>query len=145
MNDSQGRDLDQVDHILETLKKDRWVNTFLVVRKGDNLRMDGPFKSMLKMFEMIFGESFWRHIVMSISKTRYIEEETESVKESIVDWEDAIKEDFPKARTTSLPSVVLDTGKHNNPNFERKQGACGKFVQARQVLSVKTLKRQTSY
>ena len=40
MNDSQGRDLDQVDHILETLKKDRWVNTFLVVRKGDNLRMD---------------------------------------------------------------------------------------------------------
>ena len=122
MNDSQGRDLDQVDHILETLKKDRWVNTFLVVRKGDNLRMDGPFKSMLKMFEMIFGVSFWRHIVMSISKTRYIEEETESVKESIVDWEDAIKEKFQKARTTSLPSVVLDTGKQNNPNFEKEAG-----------------------
>ena len=80
MNDSQGRDLDHVKHILETLKKGRWVNTFLVVRKGDNLRMDGPFKSMLTMFEMVFGESFWRHVVMSISKTRYIEEETESVQ-----------------------------------------------------------------
>ena len=49
MHDSQGRDLDQVQHILETLKKDRWVNTFLVVRKGDNFRMDGPFKDMLKI------------------------------------------------------------------------------------------------
>ena len=120
MNDSQGRDLNHVDHILETLKKGRWVNTFLVVRKGDNLRMDGPFKDMLKMFEMIFGESFWQHIVMSISKTRYIEEETDSLKESITAWEDAIKEEFPKARATSLSSVVLDTGKQSNPNFEKE-------------------------
>ena len=33
---------------MENLKKGKCVNKFLVVRKGDNLRMDFTFKSMLK-------------------------------------------------------------------------------------------------
>ena len=47
MNDSQRRELDQVKHILKTLKKGRWVDTFLVVQLGDNLQMDNLLKSML--------------------------------------------------------------------------------------------------
>ena len=119
MNDSQGRDMDHMDHIMETLKKGKSINTFLVTRNGNNLRMDGPFKNMFKIFEMIFGESFWSQVVVSVSKTRYVEEETGTVQESIKEWEDAIKNEFPKAKLASLPSVVLDTGKQGDPKFSK--------------------------
>ena len=54
------------------------MDTFLVVQLGDNLQMDNLLKSMLVKFEKSFVESYWQHVVMSVSKTWYTEEETKS-------------------------------------------------------------------
>ena len=56
------------------------MDTFLVVQLGDNLQMDNLLKSMLVKFEKNFVESYWQHVVMSVSKTRYTEEETKSAQ-----------------------------------------------------------------
>ena len=41
---------------MNSLKTGNGVNTFVLVRNGNQVRMDKPFKDMLKIFEMIFGE-----------------------------------------------------------------------------------------
>ena len=58
MHGSQGRDLDHVDHILDTLKKGSWVNTFLVVQLVDNLKRDNPLNKEYagKIREKLRGE-----------------------------------------------------------------------------------------
>ena len=119
MNDSQGRDVEHIAQIVNFLKAGKTVNTFLLVRKGNNLRMDRPFKDMLRTFEMVFGESFWSKVVMSISNTKYDEEEEAKIQRSIGKWVDLLKKEFPGAQT-SLPSVILDTGKSNNPKFKKE-------------------------
>ena len=58
MNDSQGRDVEYIKQIVDFLKEGKTVDTFLLVRNGNNLRMDKPLKDMLKIFEIVFGESF---------------------------------------------------------------------------------------
>ena len=117
MNDSQGRDVEYIKQIVDFLKEGKAVDTFLLVRNGNNLRMDKPFKDMLKIFEIVFGESFWSNVAMSISNTRYEEEEEAKIQRNTGKWGETMKKEFPNSHQTALPSVILDSGKQKSPRF----------------------------
>ena len=91
MNDSQGRDFEHLEKILDFLKAGKTINTFLLVRNGKRLRMDNSFKDMLKMFEFKFGESFWSNVVMSISNTRYDKEDEAKIQSGAQRWVETIR------------------------------------------------------
>ena len=60
INDSQGRDVEHIEKILDCLKKGKTIDTFLLVRNGSRLKVDKSIKDMLKIYdEKKFGESFW--------------------------------------------------------------------------------------
>ena len=59
MDDSQDRDTQNIENIIEFLKREKYINAFVLVRNGESNRFSKSFKSMLKVFEMMFGKEFW--------------------------------------------------------------------------------------
>ena len=55
LNDSEGRDTEHIANIIETLKAGRFINTFLIVRNGNEQRMTKAYTDMLRIFELGFG------------------------------------------------------------------------------------------
>ena len=63
MDDSDNRDTEHIENIIEKLKEGTYVNTFVLVRNGQNKRMSNSFKSMLTIFELMFGRGVtWSHV-----------------------------------------------------------------------------------
>merc|ERR1719206_948810 len=115
MDDSNNRDTEHIENIIEHLKEGKYINSFVLVRNGQNKRMSNSFKSMLTIFELMFGAEFWRHVVVDVSHIKY-EEEGEMVQE-VKDWKKTIKRTFIKARHASLPTVILDAKDPSNSRF----------------------------
>ena len=101
---------------METLKKGVYVNTFLLVRNGQNKRMSNSFKSMLTIFELMFGKEFWNHVVIDLSHIEYDDKKLEKI---LQDWEKAIRQNFPKAADAALSTVVLNGDDIRDPRFEK--------------------------
>ena len=101
---------------METLKKGVYVNTFLLVRNGQNKRMSNSFKSMLTIFELMFGKEFWNHVVIDLSHIEYDDKKLEKI---LQDWEKAIKQNFPKAADAALSTVVLNSDDIRDQRFEK--------------------------
>ena len=55
LNDSEGRDTEHIANIIEHLKAGRFINTFLIVRNGNEQRMTKAYTDMLRIFELGFG------------------------------------------------------------------------------------------
>ena len=55
LNDSEGRDTEHIANIIDVLKAGRFINTFLIVRNGNEQRMTKAYSDMLRIFELGFG------------------------------------------------------------------------------------------
>ena len=64
LNDSEGRDTEHIANIIETLKAGRFINTFLIVRNGNEQRMTKAYTDMLRIFELGFGVRQILHMYM---------------------------------------------------------------------------------
>ena len=60
LNDSEGRDTEHIQNIVENLRDYKYVNMFLIVRNGHEIRMTNTYSDMLRTFEMIFGVCFFK-------------------------------------------------------------------------------------
>jgi len=116
MDDSDGRDTEHIENIIEYLKKENFINSFVLVRNGQNKRISKSFKSMLTIFELMFGTEFWSHVVIDVSHVRY--EDTDSMKQEIRKWNNTIKKKFRKAKDASLKTVFLDASNSKHASFQ---------------------------
>jgi len=115
LDDSDNRDTEHIENIIDHLKEGQFINTFVLVRNGQNKRMSQSFKSMLTIFELMFGREFWEHVVVDVSHKKY-DSEDESFQEG-KEWKRLIKRSFPKSKNAALPTVKLDAKDTKNPEF----------------------------
>ena len=113
MDDSDNRDTEHIENIIEKLKEGTYVNTFVLVRNGQNKRMSNSFKSMLTIFELMFGREFWSHVVIDVSHIEYGMESDQDIR----DWKRTIKKNFPKAKDAPLHTVILNVKCVSHPSF----------------------------
>jgi len=115
MDDSENRDTEHIENIIEHLKAGQYINTFVLVRNGHNKRISNSFKSMLTIFELMFGSQFWQHVVVDVSHVSYDGEE--GIEKEGKEWKKIIKKNFPKSKNAALPTVILDAKDPNNQRF----------------------------
>jgi len=101
LNDSEGRDTEHIQNIVENLRDNKFVNMFLIVRNGHEIRMTNTYSDMLRTFEMIFGDNFWKHAVFDVSGSLK-QKDIKSAKK----WIREIRSKFPNAK--KVKTVFLD-------------------------------------
>ena len=58
------------------------INTFAIVVNGAAPRLDGSFESMLKIFENMFENSFWKNVVIIFTQVRMNKKDIQMRKEA---------------------------------------------------------------
>lgn len=127
MDDSDNRDTEHIKNIIDLLKKGEYVNTFVLVRNGQNQRMSNSFRSMLTIFELMFGKGFWDHVIIDVSHVEY-EKEANYAKD-VTNWRDKIISLFPTAKSSKLPSVLIDVKDKKNQKSAENLKRMWKYVQ----------------
>ena len=100
MDDSDNRDTRHIENIIEFLKEGNYVNTFILVRYAQNIRMSHSFKSMLNIFELVFGKMFWNYVVLCHHVHTPYSDIGAKVRENIDIWKTTIQNNFPKSKET---------------------------------------------
>ena len=95
MDDSDNRDTEHIKNIIEHLKEGKFINSFVLVRTGQNRRLSKSFKSMLTIFELMFGSEFWNHVIVDVSHIKYEDEGAMTLE--VNEWKKTTKRNFPKA------------------------------------------------
>ena len=46
----------------------RFVHTFIIVFNGESPRMTLSLKSMIRLFEKMFGNQFWKNVIIGVTR-----------------------------------------------------------------------------
>ena len=71
LNDPSGKDSEHIEKMVATLKKEKTVNTFIIVFNGQDARMDKSLNDMLLLFQKIFGDGFLKNTMFEFSRWSY--------------------------------------------------------------------------
>jgi len=132
LNDSEGRDTEHIQNIVETLKEGGFINTFLIVRNGSEKRLNNSYTDMLRIFEMMFGEDFWKHVIFDVSMGG-------NARKAAKRWIQEIRGRFPHAAKAKLKTVFLDVVEPDE-NFERTLESLWEAVAAMPKFECKDMK-----
>jgi len=74
--DSEGRDDQFIDEMVDVLVHHvNTTNVFLLTFNGEDPRMDGIIKQMIREMEMLFGYKFWDNVILEATHWAYSENE----------------------------------------------------------------------
>ena len=68
LGDPSGRDSLNIVDMVEVLKDIKHVNAFIIVFNGQNPRIDLNLKSILQLFQKIFGKDFINNVIIQFSR-----------------------------------------------------------------------------
>eukprot|EP01084_Bolivina_argentea_P304736 526379_1 len=68
INDSEHCDDSHINDIVNYLYGCGGVNAFILVRNGTNIRFDANFQEMLAKYEEFFGDMFWKHLIIVLTR-----------------------------------------------------------------------------
>lgn len=61
-----------IDELVDVLKNQiKWVHVFVLTFNGESPRMTFAFKSMIRLFEKMFGSHFWKNAVFEVTRWHY--------------------------------------------------------------------------
>jgi len=63
-NESPGKDRVHANNTCAFVYGSGGINNFIVVRNGANYRFDANFKLMLERYASMFGDEFWKHVIV---------------------------------------------------------------------------------
>eukprot|EP01084_Bolivina_argentea_P033933 62750_1 len=66
-NDGSGNDRTHTNNLCAFLRGSRGINAFIVVRNATNCRFDANFKEKLQYLGYIFGDEFWKHLIVVLT------------------------------------------------------------------------------
>jgi len=84
-NDSSGKDRKLMNALCKYLRGCGGINAFVLVRNGANVRFDGAFQSMLRQYHDVFGDEFFKRLIIVVTRIeafareQYVEDEREDV------------------------------------------------------------------
>jgi len=67
-NDSEGKDREHANNLCAYLYGCGGLNNFVLVRNSANFRFDGNFKLMLERYHAMFGDAFWKHLIVVLTR-----------------------------------------------------------------------------
>eukprot|EP01084_Bolivina_argentea_P194638 333984_1 len=68
INDSEQKDDHHINDLVNYLYGCGGVNAFILVRNGTNIRFDSNFQKMLSQYEGFFGDKFWNHLIIVLTR-----------------------------------------------------------------------------
>ena len=67
--DTLERDEENVEELVKILKEDlQYIHAFVIVFNGQSPRFTYGLKSMLKLFQNMFGPGFWPNVIFAVSR-----------------------------------------------------------------------------
>jgi len=67
-NDSEGKDREHANNLCAYLYGCGGLNNFVLVRNSANYRFDANFKLMLERYQNMFGDAFWKHLIVVLTR-----------------------------------------------------------------------------
>ena len=88
---NRNKEQESIEDLVDELKNNvKYIHTFLLLFNGQDPRLSMGLQSMLKILEKIFGNHFWRNVILGVSRWPYdqrsIERRQQSEEEWIADW-----------------------------------------------------------
>ena len=59
---------------MNDVKNVKFIDTFVLLFNGQQPKFTAGIKSMLRLFENMFGNMFWKNLILGVSKWEYSEE-----------------------------------------------------------------------
>eukprot|EP00488_Nonionellina_sp_1-RS-2012_P004375 TRINITY_DN9827_c0_g1_i1.p1 TRINITY_DN9827_c0_g1~~TRINITY_DN9827_c0_g1_i1.p1 ORF type:complete len:226 (-),score=82.74 TRINITY_DN9827_c0_g1_i1:169-846(-) len=66
--DTHDKDRTHTNNLCGYLRGCGGINAFVVIRNGANCRFDAYFQQQLKYFESVFGDEFWKHLIVVLTR-----------------------------------------------------------------------------
>lgn len=107
--------LDAIDH----LKSLGYVHVFVIVVKGGQLRFLSQHQIMFRMFETMFGESFWENVVIDVSNQM-----NDKSRNNFESWMQKLCDNFPAANLARLRKVYVDVEMADESTIEHFWNIC---------------------
>ncbi|GMH60122.1 hypothetical protein TrRE_jg10507, partial [Triparma retinervis] len=85
LNDPDGNDSKNIAEMVDTLKREKYVNAFVVVMNGQAPRIDKPTQDMLTIFSMCFGVEFMSNIIFVYTRWRQDDEGKQERRDDVAD------------------------------------------------------------
>lgn len=98
-HENRNKEQQSIEDLVEELKNNvKYVHTFLLLFNGQDPRLSMGLQSMLRTLEKIFGNHFWRNVILGVSRWGYdhrsIERRRQSEEEWITDWDMQIQKRY---------------------------------------------------
>ena len=115
-----------IESLVSTLRDDiRYVHVFVIAFKQNDQRMTNALRSMISLFEKMFGDQFWDNAILEATHWNH-GEDAERIR---VDQKPAITQQFWTSEfnrilrkeynvRSDLQSVFIDTFYHQNSSYE---------------------------
>ena len=105
----------------------KWVHVFMLAFDGNNPRLTNSLKDMIRTFEEMFGDYFWRNVVFIVTKWGYSDDAIRKRKEngdSEESWQTIWNKKFREekfnvsVRDSALKAYFIDTHYNGNKSQE---------------------------
>ncbi|TRY80565.1 hypothetical protein TCAL_04553 [Tigriopus californicus] len=123
-----------IDELVDVLKNDiRFVHSFVIAFNGESPRMTSSLKSMIRLFEKMFGTEFWKNVILEVTRWSYDErsmsnresrEETEATWTK--EWNNKFHSLFDIPANLDLNAVFIDS--FYDPKSSREQLQFGTYT-----------------
>ena len=102
----------RIEELVDVLKNDvQWVHVFVLTFNGESPRLTRSLRSMIKLFEKMFGNLFWNNAMFEVTRWAYDErskrnriESNESEEKWQKDWNKKFRDLF------EIVSSIFSTG-----------------------------------
>ena len=117
-----------IENLVDVLKDEvRFIHAFVIAFKQQDHRMTSSLRSMIGLFQKMFGDHFWKNAILEATHWNYHEHSIQMRAQSdppIVEewWKDEFNSLFKKeyGMNNSIPAVFIDTY-HNRKNPREAQ------------------------
>jgi len=120
LGDEVEADRETVEQLVDKLKDEiKHVNAFVILFNGQRPRFSKSLKSMITLFEKIFGPGFWPHVIFAVTRwgfaEHHIEDQSQTTDQWTAAWNREFSNLFRKVRR-DISAVFIDTHyKPSNP------------------------------
>ena len=125
-----------IKDLVDTLKYDiKWVHVFMLAFDGNNPRLTNSLKDMIRTFEEMFSDHFWRNVVLVVTKWGYSDdairkrnENGDSEESWQTIWNNKLREEKfnLSVRDSALKAYFIDT--HHNKDKPQEVSKFTKYT-----------------
>jgi len=104
-----------IDELVEELKNNiKYIHTFLILFNGQEPRLSMGLQSMIRLFEKMFGNHFWKNVILGVSRWPYdqrsIQRRQQNEQQWVDDWNLQLEKRYTvDIRQHKFRAVFIDT------------------------------------